>query len=198
MKKILFSLAALSAFGLAQAQEEAGGKGFSKNDVFISGSMGLSSDKTGDNKNTYFNVTPRVGYFVSENIAIGAQLGYNSSKTEAGSFESKRTGFSGGLFGRYYVKPANDFSLFAQLSATYSTTKTEDDNQGDDVTRNGFGLGLAPGISYFVSEHFALEATFGFLNYGTSKPDVDGADSTDTFSIGLDTSAIQLGLIYKF
>ncbi|AWH83662.1 porin family protein [Flavobacterium album] len=198
MKKLLFTVAALAAFGFAQAQDEAATSGFAKGDVFVSGSLGLSSEKTGDVKSTDFNVTPRVGYFVSENIAIGAQLGFRSGKdTDADGAETKTTGFEAGAFARYYGTPGRAFSFFGQLNAGYNTTKTEFPAGGEAKT-NGFGIGLAPGISYFVSDHIAFETTFGALSYNTSKPDADGAESTDTFNLNLNLSSVTFGMIYKF
>ncbi|HEX9980719.1 MAG TPA: porin family protein, partial [Flavobacterium sp.] len=63
---------------------------------------------------------------------------------------------------------------------------------------NGFGVSVSPGVSYFISSHFALEATIGALSYETSKPDVDDAEATDTFGLNVDLTDITLGLIYKF
>lgn len=202
MKKLLFSLAALSAFGLAQAQEEAAATfGFSKNDVFVSGSVGYSSQKTGDVKNSQFDVTPRVGYFVSDNFAVGGQLGYRSTENTyydgIGMSESKNTAFEVGAFARYYRTPANQFSFFGQLNAIYTAGKTEYEGSGESKV-SGFGFGLVPGISYFVSGHIALETTFGLLGYNTSKPDEDGAESTNNFNLNLNLNNVTFGIVYKF
>lgn len=194
-------MAALAAFGIAQAQEETGGVGFKKNDVFASGTFGYSSEKTGDVKTTEFQIVPRVGFFVSDNFAIGAQLGYVSSEfpleTDFGVVDVKASGFEAGAFARYYSTPANAFSFFGQLSASYASVNTEADGGGEFKT-NGFGFELAPGISYFVSDHIALEATFGKLGYSTVKPDFDGAESTDTFDLSLNLSNVTFGIAYKF
>lgn len=193
-------MAALAAFGLAQAQEETATSGFAKNDVFVSGSLGFRSQKTGDEKINNFNVTPRVGYFVSDNIAVGAQLGFNSGKNTYNAngtmVEVKSTGFEAGAFARYYGTPGRAFSFFGQLNASYNTTKNE--SQGSESKVNGFSVGLAPGISYFVSDHIAFETTFGILNYSSSKPDANGAESTDTFNLNLNLSNVAFGMIYKF
>lgn len=195
MKKVLLSLTALFAFGLASAQEA--DNGFSNGDAFISGSVGFANQSTGDVKTNGFTVSPRVGYFVSENIAVGVALGYTSTTDKApGTEDEKNSMFEVGAFGRYYFTPANKFSLFGQLGVAYASSKYE---EGDfEAKSNGFNIGLAPGINYFVSDHFALEATFGLLGYTTSKPDADGAESTDTFEFGVDMSNINFGIVYKF
>jgi len=201
MKKVLLSLTALFAFGLANAQEATTSNGgFSQGDVFITGAVGFGSESTGDVKTNTFTFSPKAGYFVSENIAVGLSLAYTSTKDEApgidGTEETKTNSFGAGAFGRYYFTPASQFSIFGQLGAGFQSDKTE---TGDVESKsNGFNVGLAPGVSYFVSEHFAIEATFGILGYNTSKPDADGAESTDEFNFGLNMSDINFGIVYKF
>jgi len=66
------------------------------------------------------------------------------------------------------------------------------------IKSNGVGFEFAPGFKYFVSDHFAIETTFGVLGYNSVKPDYSGAESTDTLNIGLDLANINFGLVYKF
>jgi len=205
MKKILLSAAAIIAFAFtAQAQEIAPTTGFSEGDVFITGSVGFGTTKTGDFKTDQFTISPKAAYFVTSNIAIGAQIGYTSATTTIpnpfgdGSVDQDTNSFAVGAFGRYYFTPARNFSFFGQLGVDYVTAKTEIEGVPGESKTNGFNVGLAPGVSYFVSDHIAFEATFGFLGYNTSKPDVDGAESTDSFEIGVDFTNIQFGMVYKF
>ncbi|WP_300569030.1 outer membrane beta-barrel protein [Flavobacterium sp.] len=197
MKKVLLSAVALFAFGFANAQESTSAAGFSKGDVFVSGGVGISSTKTGDAKTNGFNFSPKAGYFVTENIAVGLALGFASTKDED---DTKDTNFSAGAFGRYYFTPSSQFSVFGQLGVNMNNTKHEEVIGGTtfEAKANGFDVKLAPGISYFVSDHFAIEATFGALGYETSKPDADGAESTDTFGLNLNLDSINFGLVYKF
>lgn len=203
MKKIILSVAAVFAFGFANAQEATeGGKGFTKGDIFVSGSFGFSSEKTGDFKTSDFNITPSVGLFVDENIAVGLSVGYLSSKVDVGGADATNSGFTAGAFGRYYFTPSNDFSLFAQLGFDYMTVDTEFayDTDGSLVPSegeiSGFEIALRPGVSYFISSNFALEASIGALGYSTV--DFGGDDNTNTFDLNVDLTNVQLGLIYKF
>jgi outer membrane protein len=192
MKKVLL-VAAVAVFGLsANAQEETTNGGFAEGDLFISGSVGYSSESTGDVKSNQFEIIPRLGYFVSENIALGLQLGYQSSKDETPTGDTEANTFTVGAFGRYYFMPASQFSLFGQLGIDYISTDY------DAYKESGFGVALAPGISYFVSNNIALEATFGILGYKTVEPDVDGSEPTNTFNFGVDMSDINFGIVYKF
>ncbi len=196
MKKIILSAIAVFAFGFANAQDG----GFAKGDVFISGAVGVSSSKTGDFKESEFNFVPRVGYFASENIAVGATIGFSSQK-ETNDFgddqELSAIGF--GVFGRYYATPASNFSVFGELGVNYASTKFDDGIDGtEDSKANGFNIAVAPGVSYFISKHFAFEAAIGVLSYGSAKPDADGAESTNTFQFGLGLEDLTVGLVYKF
>jgi hypothetical protein len=199
MKKLLLSAIAVMAFGFANAQDPVS-TGFKQGDVFISGSVGYSSTKTGDNKNDQFTVIPRAAYFVTNNIALGAQIGYTTATqtvdTPLGSIDNDVDTFQAGVFGRYYFTPARNFSFFGQLGVGFSSTKNKPDG-GDDTKDSGVNVGLAPGISYFVSDHIALEATWGLLGYSSYNPDGDG-DNTNTFDIGVDLENINFGIVYKF
>ncbi len=70
-----------------------------------------------EDKSSSFEVAPQVGYFLTENIAIGGKIGYSSEKAEGMLLVilEDMAGFTVGAFGRYYFTPANQFSLFAQL-----------------------------------------------------------------------------------
>lgn len=206
MKKIVLTFVTLVAFTFANAQEATtDGAGFNSGDVFISGAVAFGSESTGDFKTNAFTFSPRVGFFVNPNIAVGLALGYTSSTSdEYNSFyedivERKVSAFEIGAFGRYYFTPASKFSIFGELGVGYVTAKSELNVPGSGESKvNGFAVALAPGINYFVSNNFSLEATFGILGYTTMKPDADNAESTDTFSFGLNTQDISLGLVYKF
>jgi opacity protein-like surface antigen len=172
------------------------GNGFKAGDVFVTGSIGIGSESTGDDKTNSFNISPKVGYFLMENIAVGGALGYTSGKTESpGIPDVKTSEFSIGAFGRYYVTPASSFSIFGEVGVDYIHSKIE---AATEDNSNAFRIGLAPGVNYFVSEHFALEAKFGILSYRTDKPDADGVEKTDSFNFGLNFTDINLGLIYRF
>ncbi|MFC5045665.1 porin family protein [Aquimarina hainanensis] len=193
MKKLMFTALAVLAFTFANAQEE----GFTKGSSFVSGSFGFNSESTGDVKDNSFNFSPRAAYFLTENIAAGAKLGFTSRKQENGTDpEIKTNEFTIGAFGRYYFTPATKFSVFAELELDYNTRKVEVGN--GDTKFNGFGIGFAPGVNYFLNKNFAIEATWGALNYRTFKQDVSGAESTDNFNIGVNLDDINFGLVYKF
>lgn len=198
MKKILLSVSALLAFSVMSAQEETPTTGFSKGDAFISGTVGFSTQKQGDVKNNSFTVAPSVGYFVSENIALGVSILYTQSKyniDDVANSESTTSTFNPSLFGRYYFTPASKFSVFGHLQAGYVSGKTES-NGGGEYKNDGFNAMAGAGLNYFISDHLALETVFGAINYSSYK--YDGGQKNSNFGINLNLSNVYLGLVYKF
>ena len=196
MKKVLLSAVALLAFGFANAQEEKANEGFAKGDLFVTGAFTLGSEKTGDVKSSSFEIAPQVGFFLTENIAIGGKLGYKADKAEnAGGDTQDDAGFTVGAFGRYYFTPASKFSLFAQLGLDYSSME---DKLATDYTEAELGLGLGAGMNYFVSSNFSIEAGVAVLGYSSNDNGGNGADKTNNFSFGGDWRAVTFGVNYKF
>jgi opacity protein-like surface antigen len=199
MKKVILTVAAVFAFGFANAQDkkENSGEGFSNGDVFVSGSFGFGSEKTGDEKISGFNIAPKVGFFVADNIAIGGKLGYASTtRTDAPSPDFKTNEFTVGAFGRYYATPSSQFSIFGELGFDYVSGKQE---QGaNELKRDGFDIAVGPGVSYFLSSNFAMEASWGMLGYSTRKNDTPNAEATNSFGLNVNLSSINFGLVYKF
>jgi opacity protein-like surface antigen len=207
MKKVLLTALAVFAFTFANAQEEEtkSNGGFAQGDLFVSGAVTFGSSKTGDFKASSFELAPKVGYFVTENIAVGAMIGLTSEKVELGD-DATNSGLAFGAFGRYYFTPANQFSLFAELGFNYTSLDSEFfiDTDGSIVAPGGsfetkeIGLGLGLGMNYFVSSNFSIEAGVGVLGYTSNDNGGDGAEKTNTFAFGGDWRAVTFGVNYKF
>ncbi|OAZ04730.1 outer membrane beta-barrel protein [Flavobacterium succinicans] len=202
MKKIIVTALAVFAFTFANAQEknENSIAGFSKGDVFATGSIGLSSAKTGDLKDSKFAFAPKLAFFVTDNIAVGAKIEFGSEKkeTKIGSVKTKtldNSVFTGGVFGRYYFTPASKFSLFANLGVDFSGVK----NKLNDTKAKQFEATLGAGFNVFLSPNFALECGVGALSYKSNDNGGKGAPKTNTFGlIGGEWTVVTLGLNYKF
>ena len=196
MKKVLLSAVALLAFGFANAQEEEKGNGgFSKGSMFVSGAFSIDSEKTGDAKSSGFEIAPKFGYFVTDNIAIGGKLGYASMKAENGSVDTQdMSALTVGAFGRYYMTPASQFSLFGEFGVDYSSI----DNKLADYKENEIGVNLGLGLSYFLNNNWAIEASWAGLGYTTNDNGGDGAEKTNTFGLDANLRSISFGAVYKF
>lgn len=194
MKKLF--LAAIAVFGLTNmnAQEDDKTFGFSEGDIFVEGNIGFNSsnDKNDDEKSNSFSISPKVGYFINDDLAIGGELMFNSSKTEvAGADTSKFSGFGVGAFARYYFLDLGErFKTNAEFGIGYAS----DNNKLADEKENTIGAGLGLGINYFVTEKIAL--SFGFkniLSFSSSKLDEDGAEAESGFNFGFGDVANPFG-----
>ncbi len=204
MKKVLL-VGAVALFGAVNAQVATSVEGFVKGDTFITGAIGYTSEKQNNFEENVFTVAPSVGHFVSPNIAVGARVGYTNGTMEdtfATVVVSEEVdAVNAGVFGRYYTTPASKFSLFGELNVNYATAKYTENNgitAATETKYNGFNFGIAPGVNYFISKNFALEAAVGVLSYSTMKEDIAGAEAVDTFNFGLNFTDVTLGLVYKF
>ncbi|WP_298902774.1 OmpW family outer membrane protein [uncultured Psychroserpens sp.] len=195
MKKLLL-MTAVAVFGFSNvnAQDENTTGGFEKGDVYVSGTVGYNSTKEGDFKTNRFDFMPTVGYFVSENIALEANLIIGSSED---ADDDKTSTFGAGLGATYFFTPASQFSFTVGAGVAYTNAKFEP-NGGTETKVNAFAIAVAPGLNYFVSDCFALRASIGALSYASAKPDVDGAESANAFGLNLDLSDINFGVTYKF
>jgi outer membrane protein len=200
MKKIILTVAAVFAFGFANAQDKKeASEGFSKGDVFVTGafSLGSTNNKNNDEKTSSFEIAPQVNYFLTENISLGAKIAFSSDKAEVNGVDSQDdSSVSFGLAGRYYFTPASKFSLFTELGAEYVTVT--DNLSTPEFKVNGFGAGLGLGLNYFVSSNFSIEAGVAVLNFASAKADVAGAKNVSAFSFGGDWRAVSFGVNYKF
>ena len=181
MKKIITSLMALSLIFGASAQD--GMKG-----TYL---LGATQDITSTGWSD-IQITPSVGYFVSDNIAVGlgfslANTNDNGDKATVG--ENKTSSMTFSPFVRYYMNDklflVGGFGLTSS-SATMSMTGV------DDVETKGsaFGINVGAGLSLMWGERVAVEPAFMITN-STSKTEV-GNTSTDGPS-GL-SAGFQIGL----
>lgn len=200
MKKIILTVAAVFAFGFANAQDKKeSSEGFSKGDVFVTGAFSINStnNKNNDTKDNSFEIAPQVNYFVTENISLGAKISFSSDKQSvAGTDTQDDSAVAFGLAGRYYFTPASKFSVFGELAAEYATVT--DNLSTPEFKVNGFGAGLGLGLNYFVSSNFSIETSLSVLNFSSAKADVSGAKNVSNFEFGGDWRAVSFGVNYKF
>ncbi len=211
MKKLILAMALLSiSFGVnAQkkttttkaVQKEttydsysSSSEGFRKGNFAITGAFGISSGKGAFNQadvngnqiageGTVFKFLPSGQYFLTNNLSLYATLGVQNVSPKNGDSSST---FIFGAGVRYYFTPSSKFSLFGQGGILFKSPK--------DSTE--FEVGVKPGISYFVSNHFFLESTVGFIGVNNVSP--KQGDSSTNFNLGVDLSQVGIGVGYKF
>ena len=213
MKKIVLSVAAVFAFGFANAQEvENSNFGFSKGDIVVEGALqfGTTNDKNTEIKTSNLGFTPKAGLFVTDKTMVGVELGIGSAKTtnDILNTEVKSNSMSIGVFGRYYFLELGErFKTYGELGLGYQTAKGEVSTplgtvKDNDV--NTIGVGLSVGMNYFLTPNMAVSFTLAdVLSYGTSKVDAEGAKAQTEFNGNLNVlnnifATPTIGLMYKF
>jgi len=199
MKKLFltFSAAIVVAFA-AQAQTE-------KGKVILGGSVSYdySKVKDADTESQAFGIQPTVGFFVSDNFAIGTGIGYGYEENTAAAgatFEAnKLSTFNVAPFARLY-KGDGDFKFFGQLSVpmAWGTAKAEDTDLG---TTARYGVELAPGFAYFPTSKIGIELSVRGLYYQNSSIKPEGSDdkvSSNSFGLNANSLAPRLGVQFYF
>ncbi len=202
MKKLLLSLVAVSALAFTtQAQTE-------KGKIIVGGNAAFStskSDADGAKSNTSFKIVPSVGYFVSDNIAVGTGVGYSYDKQIG---ESQNQAFVVSPFGRYYANLSESFKFFGQLSVPmeFGTEKAVDaaGKVGDKVgSSTNIGVALSPGFAFFPTKRIGIEFGINGLSYNNSRIEngdgdkIKGAGS-DSFDLGANFFKPNLGIQFHF
>lgn len=204
MKKLILSAMAVFALSFAHAQEEESTFGFGEGDIFVEGNIGFGStnDKNTETKTSNFNFAPKAGYFISDDLAVGLDLGFASNKTEVAGTETEKISAVGiGAFARYYFLDLGErFKTYGEFGVGYATAN----DKIADVKVNILGVGATLGINYFVTENLAINfALADILSYTSAKADVDGAEAVNEFGFGFGEfnnffATAQFGLTYKF
>lgn len=207
MKKLLLTLTAVAGLTVAsQAQEF----GFGKGNVIVEGNLNVNT-KNDDNtevKTTNFNFRPKAGYFVTDKIAVGVNLGFGNNTIDNNKTDVKNStnSFGAGVFGRYYfLEVGSRFKTYAELNADYTTATSKVTTAGNSEKSpraNGFGVNAGIGANYFLTEKIAVNFAFAnVIGYNTSK--VKGAESVNEFNVNVNNfnnffNTATFGLTFKF
>ena len=185
MKKLITTLVLVVVVQSAFAQ-------FTKGTILLGGSssFGFSSMKTTYDGNDYskttaYELSPMAGYFVADNIAIGASIDFSGEKTEYefSDSESKSSGITFSPFARYYLES----KVFFEGSSGFGSEKDEFNSGGSDIENDAsvFKFGIGVGYAAMISDKVAIEPMIG---YGSLSRKYDGDDNK------YKTSGFQLGV----
>jgi hypothetical protein len=142
----------------------------------VGGSAGFTSTsyKDVDGSQTVISVSPNLGYFIADDLAIGLSLGLtNTSPLVGDSF----TEFGLGPFVRFYFADA----IFAQAGLNLGL--------GDNEFTE-FQVGL--GYSWFVDNSVAIEPMLFYRSHSVDDPGVDS--SIIGLSIGIQAFVDRVGV----
>ena len=202
--------------------------------VYVGGSLGFNTsggkfETTGapavDLPSTSsFHFSPRVGYYLDDNLSAGLMIGFGSDSRKdmvpgsGGSnlVEEKisTSSWSFAAFGRYKAWELKDFSLLLEGSlgvggGTVDKVKGPTNHDGDKAFR--FGLNVVPVLSYSITDKLSVEGQLNFLSFGfntetiTEKfpgtPATEDKTSTNRFGLGVNNAwqpfSWRVGFIFK-
>lgn len=163
-------------------------------------SFGFSTDKhtinyngytsTTTEKSTSFNLFPKVGYFVVDNLALGVDLTYAYNKTEMNSSNNDTwvtTIIGVGPFARFYL-PSGKVLPFFEVSGLLgfgdnkSTSNSSSFNS--DIKENIIGFFGGFGIAAPLSEKVTFDALVGYNSVTQKYKDSPNEKSVNS-TIGL-------------
>ena len=146
-----------------------------KGQFLTGGNISFSSSKYGDediyrNKATTFQVSPDIGYFIFDKLAVGGKVGlsfYKSTTNYEGTLEYSSNSVNLSPFVRYYIlSKKQKINLFTEVDYTYIKTKEKNLGSSEVFKRTGSGYTVSAGPVLFLNPNVALELT---LSYNSSK-----------------------------
>jgi len=152
---VLIALAALNISAKAQIQQ-----GY----YLIGGDLANLSLGLSDGRPFSMNITPKVAWFRNNNLAIGGFVDIGLSTAEG-----QGTVFNYGLgpLARYYFgsTAVSTATTSARRSSRFfleGTVGLQGVNVSGGSSTNGLGIGIGPGLAYFINQNIAVE---GLLKY---------------------------------
>ena len=121
---------------------------------------------------TSLQLTPKAGWFIKDNLAIGPYVGFGYSTVKDAY---ANTTYGVGLFGRCYVNKPNLSPLkhglfFGEANVGLGGTNYNDKTGGgNDFSTNGLDIGFGAGYAYFITTNISFETLLrynGTLGFG--------------------------------
>lgn len=142
----------------------------------VSLSFGTSKQNSSSPTLNTFTATPRGGYFLGNNLAIGLEIPLNLSKLRSASYTEwndekgfyedtygpKEFSFGLSPFIRKYIDIKKNFKLFAQANLLLQINSFKIINDAGYLVKTntrikGTGASLSPGLAFFISEDSSIE-----------------------------------------
>ncbi|KMQ72720.1 OmpW family outer membrane protein [Chryseobacterium koreense] len=178
MKK-LFLVGALALFASMNAQMEKGswivsgktGVGFnSATSKYSANGQSIDGPKV-----TSFSITPGVGYFVINNLAVGVDLSYTSTKTTFKdssigiNYEDKQSMFAILPNATYYFATANKLKPYLGAGIGYGSATSIDFYNDQETTKGGLLWGAKGGMVYLLNSNVGLDLGVAYNSFTTNE-----------------------------
>ena len=148
--------------------------------VWIGGSVNATLNK----ETKTFNIAPDVGYcFSNVPLSIACAIEYEGS-FEIGQAYAHSLTVSPYL--RYDICNIEErFFLFVDLTADI-----------DALEFSTFDIGLSPGVSFNISDHWSAEFSYGFVGYNWER--LSEQEISHGLELNFKASAAEFGIYYNF
>nr|WP_315032324.1 OmpW family outer membrane protein [uncultured Chryseobacterium sp.] len=196
MKKLLLA-GAVALFGLSNAQ-------MTKGDWVISGNTGFgfnsvtttikADGQSADGpKVSTFSLTPSVGYFVIDKLAVGIDLGLTSATTKYEGAKATTTSFSVMPTATYYFTNNTKFVPFLGAGIGYASVKNKGSfNAGgisgsNEETTDGLAWKVKGGVTYMATQSLGINLGLSYDQF-SNKQSYFGTDvktNVKTFGVNV-------------
>lgn len=172
-----------------------------------------------------FNVSPYVGYFFKDNVAAGLRFGYNRTYLDMANFElNLGEDFNISLKDLYYLEheyqvsgflrtympigKSKIFGLFNEVRLTYAygvgknSTGSNTKYDGTFERTHNLQIGIAPGMTAFVTDWSAVEVSVGVMGYNfkwqkqTTNQIESGMRRTSSGNFKINLFSINIGMTF--
>lgn len=170
---------------------------------FISGQFGFSRTSVADSdiKTSSFTFMPNYGYSLNEKILVGASLGYTMDSRDNGTTKTTTSMFNIYPYARLYGKVAEKFAIYGEGGIRVGFGNTKYTAAGIDAKTPSsiFGIGIKPGVQYFFTDKWSMNAAYGNLGFSLStEGEGSGKVKTTNFGLDLNPGTLQFALNYHF
>lgn len=174
MKKLLLA-GAVALFGLSNAQ-------MTKGDWVFSGNTGLGFNSIDTNtkvegqtydgaKVSTFSVTPSVGYFVIDKLAVGIDLGFTNLTTKEDGDKTTISSFSVMPTATYYFANSSKLVPFLGAGIGYASNKTKETFAGTstEYTADGLAWKVKGGVTYMATQSLGINLGVSFDQFANKE-----------------------------
>jgi len=149
--------------------------------------------KTGSSININLNIEPRYTYMLNDKWEVGGSLSIGTSQAittgRGGDERSSNFVWAVNPLARFLLVGNEKIGFWLEAKGTLGTSSTGFHDDKHDIAGNGiylqWGLNANPVLTYQITEHLRLDATFAFLGIGLN--------GSTYFNNGAEYSLIDFG-----
>ncbi len=154
---------------------------FNKGRMLVGGQVSFTNTPNSEFKGNALSLTPQFGYFVINNLAVGAGINFNAQKNKSDNYTYSNTSMQFQPFVRYYFKPG----IF--LHGSYGIGDGKAKSGSEEYSYNIYSWTGSAGYAIFLNDHVAIEPMLGYKWNTVNDKGTDGAKTSSSslyFQIG--------------